>query len=131
MAKNTREGASSFDGGTFESYNNQKDWWEKSHLTGYLDEGKIGVIIHYNENNCDDVYEDYKKIYGNNLSYVCEDRNLKRNIHYNDSTTPIITKPLTETKKTANRRNESRKNSTRYSITQMVSKARFEGNSNI
>ncbi len=95
MAKNTREGAASFDGGTFESYNNEKDWWEKSHLKGYLDEGKIGVIVHYNETNCENVYDDYRKIYGNNLSYICEDRYLKRNIHYNESTTPIIKKPLT------------------------------------
>ena len=40
-----------------------------------------GIIVHYNENNCDKVFSEYKKIYGNKISFVCEDKKLKKYRH--------------------------------------------------
>jgi len=82
MAKNTRRGAETFDGVTFESYNDDKNWWTTNHLQEFLDEGKPGIIVHYNEDNCDGVLQDYRKKYGSGLSYICEDRNTKKYKHY-------------------------------------------------
>ena len=84
MAKNTRQGAASFDGGTFESYNDDLNWWETAHLQGFLNDGKLGIIVHYDDNDCDGTYDDYKVTYGNDLSYICEDRSSEKYRHYNE-----------------------------------------------
>jgi cysteinyl-tRNA synthetase len=81
MAKSTTEGAEDFDGLTVESYTNDKNWWSTSELRNMLKAGKIGLIVHYNDNNCDQVYEDYQRTYGDKLSFICSDRNTYR--HYN------------------------------------------------
>jgi cysteinyl-tRNA synthetase len=83
MAKNTRQGAAGFDGGTFESYNDDLDWWETAHLVGFLNDGKLGIIVHYDETDCDGTYDDYKVTYGADLSYICEDRATEKYRHYN------------------------------------------------
>ncbi len=83
MAKNTVEGASGFDGVLYESYNNDKNWWDVDGAKSFLDAGKLVIVNHYNEKNCDKVYQDYIDIYGPGISYICEDRNLKRYVHYN------------------------------------------------
>ena len=83
MAKNTRQGAESFDGGTFESYPDKKNWWVAAHLQGFLSDSKIGIIVHYNESSCDSVYTYYQGIYGDKLSYICEDNNTQKYKHYN------------------------------------------------
>jgi len=83
MAKNMRAGADNFDGVTYESYSDEKNWWETEDLKEFLNEGKPGIIVHYNEVNCDAVYLDYMEIYGESLSFIAESRSEKTYIHYN------------------------------------------------
>jgi hypothetical protein len=83
MAKNTVEAASDFDGVLYESYNNDKNWWDQSQAMSFINANKLVIINHYNETNCDAVYDEYKAIYGENLSYICEDVNLQGYKHYN------------------------------------------------
>ena len=73
MAKNLRHGAS-FDGGTFESYSDERDWWEHDDLQSFVDEGDLAVIFHYDESNCDSVALWYRQRYGAGVSFLCEDR---------------------------------------------------------
>ncbi len=85
MAKNLVENASSFDGVLYESYDNEKNWWDVSGAQSFVNSGKLVIINHYNEANCDAIYNEYKAIYGNNISYICEDRNLEKYVHYNEN----------------------------------------------
>lgn len=84
MAKNTRRGAKEFDGGTFESYTDERDWWPHEDVAGFLAEGKLGIVVHYNEPNCDDVYADYREAYGDMLSFICEERTSQSYRHYGE-----------------------------------------------
>lgn len=84
MAKNMTEDASDFDGALYESYNNEKNWWDQSGAQGFLDAGKLVIVNHYNETNCGQVYSEYKGIYNTDLSFICEDANLKKYVHYNE-----------------------------------------------
>ncbi len=84
MAKNTVEGASNFDGVLYESYNNDKNWWDKEGTRQFLNAGKPVIINHYNETNCDKVYIDYMDYYDKSISYICEDATLKKYVHYNE-----------------------------------------------
>ncbi len=83
MAKNTGRGAERFDAGTFESYPDEADWWEHRHLAGFLEEGGLALVVHYDEGNCNGVYADYVDSYGGGLSFICEDRRQKRYLHFN------------------------------------------------
>lgn len=83
MAKNFVENVEDFDGVTYESYQNEKNWWDYSGAQSFLNDGKLVIIIHYNESNCDQVYTDYQGIYNNDLSFICEDNISKKYIHYN------------------------------------------------
>jgi len=71
-----------FDGATYESYPHEKNWWDVSGLKTFLSESKLGIIVHYNEQNCDKVRSEYQIQYGKNLSFICEDKNLKGYTHY-------------------------------------------------
>lgn len=84
MAKNFVEDAEDFDGVTYESYNNEKNWWDESGAQSFLSAGKIVVIVHYNESSCNQVYADYMEIYNNDLSFICEDADLEKYVHYNE-----------------------------------------------
>lgn len=84
MAKNMTEDASDFDGVLYESYNNEKNWWDTSGAQSFLDAGKLVIVNHYNEANCGQVYSEYKGIYNTNLSFICEDSNLQKYAHFND-----------------------------------------------
>ncbi|MFK5878547.1 MAG: endo alpha-1,4 polygalactosaminidase [Flavobacteriaceae bacterium] len=84
MAKNTVENANNFDGVLYESYNDDKNWWDQSGAQQFLDAGKLVIINHYNETNCGQVYADYKGIYNDNLSFICEDANLQKYVHFNE-----------------------------------------------
>ena len=84
MAKNMTEDASYFDGVLYESYNNDKNWWSQSGAQSFLDAGKLVIINHYNETSCSQVYAEYKGIYNNDLSFICEDTNLKKYVHFNE-----------------------------------------------
>ncbi len=84
MAKNIVENADNFDGVLYESYTNDKNWWNVSEAQNFINQGKLVIINHYNESNCDAVYQEYKAIYGKDLSYICEDTNLQAYKHYNE-----------------------------------------------
>jgi endo-alpha-1,4-polygalactosaminidase (GH114 family) len=84
MAKNLVDNASNFDGVLYESYNDDKNWWDESGAKSFLDAGKLVIINHYNETNCGQVYSDYKGIYNDDLSFICEDANLQKYVHYNE-----------------------------------------------
>lgn len=84
MAKNTVESASSFDGVLYESYNDDKNWWDESGALSFLDAGKLVIVNHYNETNCNQIYSEYKGIYNDNLSFICEDANLQKYVHFNE-----------------------------------------------
>jgi hypothetical protein len=84
MAKNTVEGFTGFDGVLYESFSYEKNWWDNDGMKSFLNAGKPVIINHYNETNCDNVYAQYKNIYkNNNISFICEDNNLKKYKHYN------------------------------------------------
>lgn len=83
MAKSTVEGADNFDGVTYESYDNNKNWWDRDGTQRFLDKDKLVIIIHYNESNCDEVYQEYKNLYDSDkISFICENITIKRYIHY-------------------------------------------------
>jgi hypothetical protein len=84
MAKNTRNGAEMFDGGTYESYSDEKNWWNTAGLKSFLQEGKFGIIVHYDEKNCDNIHQQYKYIYGETVSFICEDTKSKEYVHYSN-----------------------------------------------
>jgi len=85
MAKNTVDGFENFDGVLYESFHTEKNWWDNEGTKAFLNAGKLVIINHYNETDCDGVYKEYKSIYKNdNISFICEDRNLKRYKHYNE-----------------------------------------------
>ena len=84
MAKNLVENASNFDGVLYESYNDDKNWWEESGAKSFLNAGKLVIINHYNETNCGKVYRKYKSIYNDDLSFICEDANIKKYVHFNE-----------------------------------------------
>jgi hypothetical protein len=85
MAKNLVENASNFDGVLYESYDNEKNWWNTSGAQSFLDAGKLVIINHYNETNCGQVYSEYKGLYNDNLSFICEDANLQKYVHFNEN----------------------------------------------
>jgi len=86
MAKNTVEGFESFDGVLYESFSNEKNWWDNEGTKAFLNAGKLVIINHYNESDCDGVYAYYKSFYGSDkISFICEDRNLKKYKHYNQN----------------------------------------------
>ena len=83
MAKNTVESASDFDGVLYESEKNNKNWWDESGAQRFLDAGKLVIVNHYNERNCEKAYMNYKGIYNQNLSFICEDAKLRKYVHFN------------------------------------------------
>ena len=84
MAKNTVEGFGQFDGVLYESFHGQKNWWDKQGTKDFLNAGKLVIINHYNETDCDGVYTRYKAYYkSNKLSFICEDVATKKYKHYN------------------------------------------------
>jgi len=84
MAKNTVEGFDQFDGVTYESFTSEKNWWDQQGTRDFLALGKPVVIVHYKENDCDGAYNYYQSFYSSDsISFICEDRNTKKYIHYN------------------------------------------------
>lgn len=84
MSKNSIEHVENFDGVTYQSYDNENNWWDASGAQGFLNARKMVIIISYNENNCNQVYADYMGIYNRDLSYLCEDATYAKYAHYND-----------------------------------------------
>ncbi|MDQ7085854.1 MAG: endo alpha-1,4 polygalactosaminidase [Sulfurovum sp.] len=84
MAKNTVEGFEHFDGVLYESYHNEKNWWDTKGTQNFINSGKLVIINHYNEIDCDGVYAEYKSFYkSKNISFICEDRATQKYRHYN------------------------------------------------
>ena len=84
MAKNTVDGFSNFDGVLYESYHNEKNWWDTQGTASFLNLNKLVIINHYNETNCDAVYEEYKTRYNTDkISFICEDVATAKYKHYN------------------------------------------------
>jgi hypothetical protein len=85
MAKNTVDGFASFDGVLYESYYDEKNWWDTQGTRDFLRKGKRVIINHYNEYDCEGVYRWYKDFYHTpNISFICEDTNLKKYRHFNE-----------------------------------------------
>jgi len=85
MAKNTVEGFENFDGVLYESYHDEKNWWDSAGTSSFLSAGKPVIINHYNESDCDAVYTEYQTIYHTNkISFICEDVNTRKYRHYNE-----------------------------------------------
>lgn len=76
--------ADDFDGVLYESYHDDKNWWDESGALGFLSAGKLVIINHYGETECDQAYADYKGVYSDDLSFICEDLKLGRYVHFND-----------------------------------------------
>ena len=84
MAKNTVDNFTQFDGVIYESYHDEKNWWDTQGTREFLAAGKRVIINHYNEAKCDAVYAEYIDFYDNeNISFICEDTATKKYKHYN------------------------------------------------
>ena len=81
MAKNVRLVENIFDGGTFESFPDDLDWWDHGDLQAFLDEGKLAIIVHYDETDCERAEAVYADSYGPGISVLCEDHNLEAYRH--------------------------------------------------
>lgn len=83
MAKNHVIEAEDFDGVLYDSYHDNKDWWDHAGAQSFLDAGKLVIINHYNEPQPNSVYSEYIALYNSGISYICESSTKKRYIHYN------------------------------------------------
>ena len=84
MAKNTVDGFENFDGVLYESFHNEKNWWDTEGTQSFLNAGKLVIVTHYNETDCDAVYEEYKSFYkSDNISFICEEISTQKYKHYN------------------------------------------------
>ena len=84
MAKNTVRDGSGFDGALYESFSNDKDWWDHAGAKSFLDAGKLEIVNHYNEKQPNKVYQEYIDLYNADISYICESKKEKKYIHYNE-----------------------------------------------
>ena len=83
MAKNHVVEADAFDGVLYESYHNEKDWWDHAGAQSFLDKGKLVIINHYNEPHPNRIYAEYIHLYNEGISFICESSIEKKYIHYN------------------------------------------------
>ncbi|MCJ8324253.1 MAG: endo alpha-1,4 polygalactosaminidase [Rhizobiales bacterium] len=83
MAKNHVQNSQIFDGVLYESYSDEKNWWNVTAAQKFYQTGKLFIINHYNELHCDKIYTEYKQIYGKSVSFICEDLKLKAYRHFN------------------------------------------------
>ncbi len=84
MAKNTVEGFETFDGVLYESYDTDKNWWDHAGMQSFLRAGKLVIVNHYHESDCDAVYTEYRTYYhSNTISFICEDTAQHKYRHYN------------------------------------------------
>lgn len=81
MAKNTALGAEDFEGGTFESYPDDLDWWDRAALARHVDAGQLAVVVHYDERDCESVALWYRQRYGSGVSFLCEDPRVGGYVH--------------------------------------------------
>jgi len=85
MAKNGVEEFNIFDGVTYESSHDEKNWWDIEGTKAFLSQNKPVIIVHYNETDCDSTYAWYKSVYNSEkISFVCEDVATRKYKHYNN-----------------------------------------------
>lgn len=82
MAKSTVEGAEMFDGVTYESYVDDMNWWDVEGAKQFLAEGKLVVVVHYNETDCNQRFDEYRAKYGAGVSFTCEDPTREGYVHF-------------------------------------------------
>ena len=83
MAKSLSRGIDGFDGATFESSSEEKNWWSEADLLDFIAEGdKLVLIVHYDETECDEVYEYYLDLYGEGILFITEDTSTEKYRHY-------------------------------------------------
>jgi cysteinyl-tRNA synthetase len=85
MAKSTVESAEIFDGVTYESYEDDRNWWDEAGAQSFLAVGKPVVIVHYDAPDCAAILAEYQQIYGPKLSFICEDRSRQAYRHMRGS----------------------------------------------
>jgi len=86
MAKNTVDGFAQFDGVLYESFHAEKNWWNIQGTRDFINAGKLVIINHYNETDCDGVYAEYKNFYNSQkISFICEDVATQKYKHYNQN----------------------------------------------
>ena len=83
MAKNTLQQIDCFDGVTFESYEDDFNWWDEEALKIYIAQGKISLIVHYDAPAPPEIYSAYKELYGKSILFIAESQLLKRYVHFN------------------------------------------------
>lgn len=83
MAKNTVVGADKFKGVLYESYSNDKDWWDHDGAQAFLDAGKLVIINHYKATQPNAVYAEYVNLYNDKISFISESTTERKYIHYN------------------------------------------------
>lgn len=83
MAKNTVHQADNFDGVLYESFHNDKNWWNYEEALQFLNREKLFIINHYKECTPNKVYTEYIELYNNNISFICESKKTKNYIHFN------------------------------------------------
>ena len=82
MAKSTVLSAVTFDGVTYESYEDDRNWWDEAGAKSFLAAGKPVSSVHYDAPDCEAILAEYQEIYGPGLSFICEDRALQRYRHF-------------------------------------------------
>lgn len=85
MAKSSVEGAEMFDGATYESYEDDLNWWDQASAERFLAADKPVMVVHYDATDCDAVYAGYQALYGPKLSFICEDRGSRKYRHFNET----------------------------------------------
>ncbi len=88
MAKSTTRGAEDFAGVTYESSPDEKQWWPQKELQDFLAQGKIGIVVHYNEKDPDAAVKWYRDRYGKSLRVIIESVSKKRYVRP-EAATPI------------------------------------------
>ena len=83
MAKSTVENAGMFDGATYESYEDNRNWWDQAGAEQFLADDKLVIVVHYDDTDSAATYTGYQAIYGPKLSFICEERALKGYKHFN------------------------------------------------
>lgn len=81
MAKNLAFSPNHFDGVTFESYQDELDWWDPAHLETFVTNGLPVIIFHYDEPDCESAKGFYRGKYGDEISVLCEDPTLRGYLH--------------------------------------------------
>ncbi len=82
MAKNLTSNIEDFDGVTFESSSDSKNWWNENELKEFIAKNKVVLIVHYNELNSDKIHNYYTDIYGETILFISEDKETKKYKHY-------------------------------------------------